>query len=213
MVKHQLVQNVKTVFRRYLRVMAFAVVGMVIGGACVSATLSVLALQNIPETVSVEKSKALFARSAPVRLIVPKANIDVTFEEPLGLNDDKTVEVPDSYEKVGWYKYGVTPGEIGSAVILGHVDSFRGPAVFFNLQYLHEGDQIQVEREDGTTALFEIDRLERYAQDNFPATLVYGKTNDAQLRLVTCTGTFDHGMQKYSHNLVVYASLVEPLTP
>lgn len=115
--------------------------------------------------------------------------------------------MPDGYEKVGWYKNGPTPGEVGSSVILGHVDSFEGPAVFYHLGDLETGDLIEVEREDGTIAKFVVDTKERYSRADFPNERVYGPTDKSELRLITCTGTFNHGEQIYSHNLVVYASL------
>ena len=148
-----------------------------------------------------------YARSAPSRLIIPKINLDTTFVPPLELNADQSISVPDSYTEVGWYTYGATPGEIGPSVILGHVDSYDGPAVFFKLGQLEAGDEVMVEREDGTTAIFIVESKERIPQDNFPTEKVYGQINHAGLRLVTCTGVYNHGTPKYSHNLIVYARL------
>lgn len=200
----------KQAVRHYAIVMAFAVVALV-GLGLISVLFKTTVLQyyassgdNSAEEVVRESP---FARSLPVRLHIPKINIDAEFVPPLDLNDDQTVSVPDVYDKVGWYKYGATPGEIGAAVILGHVDSLTGPAVFFSLGQLREGDEIEVTRADGTTAVFVVDELKRYNQQEFPTEKVYGKINHAGLRLVTCTGLFDKGVQRYSHNLVVYASL------
>jgi sortase (surface protein transpeptidase) len=148
-------------------------------------------------------------RSEPVRLRIPKVGIDTTFERPLGLNQDSTVEVPDSYEEVGWYQYAPTPGELGPAVILGHVDSYEGPAVFYRLGSLKPGDEITVDRADGTTAKFEVTTLERHEQSGFPTELVYGDIDHAGLRLITCSGVFVRGEQRYTHNLIVFARLVE----
>lgn len=158
------------------------------------------------ESISITKESD-FARSAPARLVIPKINIDTTFVPPLGLNEDQTIEVPDSYEQVGWYGAGATPGEIGPAVILGHVDSKSGPAVFYSLGQLDVGDEIEITREDGTVAKFKVDKLERTSQSNFPTMEVYGPTDNATLRLVTCSGLFDRGERRYSHNLIVYATL------
>lgn len=143
----------------------------------------------------------------PQRLRIPTVAIDTTFEGGLGLNDDQSVQVPDSYTKVGWYKYGPTPGELGPAVILGHVDSYQGPAVFWSLGQLKAGDEILVDREDGTTAVFEVTELKRVSQSDFPTREVYGDLDYAGLRLITCTGTYNHGVQRYSHNLIVFARL------
>jgi sortase (surface protein transpeptidase) len=145
----------------------------------------------------------------PLRLKIPKINIDTGFVAPLGLEESNEVSVPDSDTEVGWYKYSPTPGEIGPSVILGHVDSYTGPAIFYSLGQVDEGDDIYVDRADGSTAHFKVEKLERYKQSEFPTEMVYGNINYAGLRLITCSGIFSKGQQKYSHNLVVYARLVE----
>ena len=147
--------------------------------------------------------------SEPTILEIPKIKLETTFAAPIGLNPDNTAEVPDSYTQVGWYKHGPTPGELGPAVILGHVDSYQGPAVFFSLGQLEEGDDIYVTREDGSKAHFMVTRLQRNSQSDFPTADVYGDIDHAGLRLITCSGTYDRGVQRYSHNLIVYAELVE----
>jgi LPXTG-site transpeptidase (sortase) family protein len=146
-------------------------------------------------------------RSKPIRLVIPSIKLDTTFVPPLGLNPDQTVSVPDNYNQVGWYSGGVTPGEIGSAVILGHVDSRLGPAVFYSLGQVKVGDEIQITRADNIVSTFVVTELKRYPQTDFPTEQVYGPSNKAVLRLVTCTGIFDRGVKRYSQNLVVYASL------
>ena len=145
----------------------------------------------------------------PTVLSIPKIKLETTFEEPLGLNPDGTAAVPESYTKVGWYKNGPTPGELGPAVILGHVDSYQGPAVFFSLGQLAVGDDIYITRSDGSTAHFVVSELERNEQVAFPTVKVYGDLNYAGLRLITCSGTFEKGEQRYTHNLIVYAKLKE----
>jgi len=150
----------------------------------------------------------VLTESLPVRLLVPTANIDTTFEQPLGLDELGALAVPDGYEQVGWYKYGPTPGEIGPAVIVGHVDSLDGPAVFYSLGQVGIGDELYVEREDSSTAVFEVTNYERLPQSEFPTEKVYGNINFAGLRLITCTGKYSHDNKRYSHNLIVYAKLV-----
>jgi sortase (surface protein transpeptidase) len=147
------------------------------------------------------------SRMAPVRIKIPSIKLDTTFVPPLSLTADRTVTVPNSYTEVGWYSGGAAPGEVGPAVILGHIDSKTGPAVFYSLGQVTVGDTVEITRSDGSVALFEITELQRYPQSNFPTLAVYGPTDFAALRLVTCTGTFDRGEQRYSHNLVVYAKL------
>ena len=197
--------------RHYARVMAFAVFGVLIGGLIIYAFVGrevVAPMVNDTEQV-IERPTSTFARSAPVRLHISAIDLDTSFVPPLGLNADKTVLVPDSYTEVGWYKGGATPGEVGPAVILGHVDSYQGPAVFYNLGKLEEGDEVEVTREDGSIATFVVTDLERVSQDAFPTQRVYGDVDFPGLRLVTCTGIYNRGTLKYSHNLIVYAELKE----
>ncbi|MEN9920966.1 MAG: hypothetical protein RL538_859 [Candidatus Parcubacteria bacterium] len=146
--------------------------------------------------------------SLPVKLMIPSINLSSEFEAPLGLQKDGEIEVPKGYEKVGYYKHGPTPGELGPAVILGHVDSVDGPAVFFSLGQLKEGDEIRVERADGTIAVFAVTEMERLPQSNFPTRKVYGDIDHAGLRLITCTGTYERDKLRYTHNLIVYAKLL-----
>ena len=197
--------------RHYARVMAFAVLG--IGFICVG--IFFFGDKNGPSESSepvaeIVSTTTQFARSAPVLLSIPKLDLETTFETPLGLNDDQTIEVPETYTKVGWYMHGATPGEVGPAVVLGHVDSYQGPAIFYDLGDLEEGDEVAITREDGTTAVFVITGSERFSQDAFPTELVYGPTDTATLRLVTCSGTYDRGTQRYTHNLVVFGELKDP---
>ena len=122
-------------------------------------------------------------------------------------NPDKTIEVPPFHENItGWYKNGPTPGELGPAIILGHVDSTRGPSVFWDLNKVNPGDEIVIEREDGQKVKYNVDRLERFDQNSFPTEEVYGNINNVGLRLITCGGTFNKEIDRYSHNTVVFAS-------
>jgi hypothetical protein len=157
-----------------------------------------------------ERPAYVMPGSLPVRLRVPKLAIDAPFEEPLGLKPNKEIEVPGGFDTVGWYKYGPQPGSLGPAVVLGHVDSYEGAAVFYHLGQLAVGDSIFIDREDGTVAEFVVTELERIPQSEFPQDRVYGNIDHAGLRLVTCTGVYDHGAYRYSHNLIVYAELKEP---
>lgn len=150
--------------------------------------------------------------SVPVRIEIPTIDVDTKIMQ-LGVDDDNQVEVPplDKAQQAGWYKYGATPGEIGPAVIIGHVDSYKiGPAVFFYLGELEPGDRIEVDREDGSTATFRVDGVKSFPKDDFPHGLVYGPTTTAQLRVVTCGGRFDKKQRDYPDNIVVFASLVSP---
>ena len=129
----------------------------------------------------------------------------------LGVNSDNTVEVPplDRALNAGWYKLGPSPGQIGNAVITGHVDSPKtGPAVFFRLRKLRPNDTITVSRADRSEVTFRVDRVQAYPKKAFPTELVYGPTTSASLRVITCGGTFDRQKRSYTHNVIVFATLV-----
>jgi sortase (surface protein transpeptidase) len=185
-----------------LIIIAIGTYGLVFKSAPAEETL---VAENTPVNVLAGPT---MSSSTPTTLRIPKLSISAPFTEPLGLLEDGEVAVPDSDTKVGWYKYSPTPGALGPAVILGHVDSYTGPAVFFYLGQLEPGDDIFVDREDGTTAHFKVESLERPRQAEFPTARVYGNIDHAGLRLITCSGLYVKGKQRYTHNLVVYARLV-----
>jgi LPXTG-site transpeptidase (sortase) family protein len=145
--------------------------------------------------------------SRPVHLSIP----DIGLSEPvseLGLNTNGTVQAPTSWMVPGWYKFGPSPGEKGSAVILGHVDSVGGPAAFYRLSQLRPGDQVAVQLANGSTVRFKVIGLRMYLKTNFPDQLVYGPRPYSALQLVTCGGVFDSNTHHYLSNLVVYTALV-----
>jgi len=159
-------------------------------------------------------AQAALGRSEPVLLAIPAIGVNTALV-PLGLNRDGTIAVPPlgRTAPAGWYRYLATPGEVGPAVILGHVDSRRdGPAVFYRLIDLRAGDQVAVRRADGRTALFTVTRVEEYAKAHFPTEAVYGAQDHPELRLVTCGGEFDKLHRQYRGNVVVYATFTASTT-
>ncbi|WP_369699688.1 class F sortase [Nesterenkonia sp. Act20] len=129
----------------------------------------------------------------------------------LGLRENDTLEVPPGApgSPASWYTGSPTPGEVGPAVLLGHVDDSAGqPGVFAALPQLAEGDEITVEREDGSTAVFSVTKAEQYGKNDFPTLEVYGNTDAAELRLITCDG-YNQETGEYEDNYVVYATLAE----
>ena len=114
-------------------------------------------------------------------------------------------EVPEQYELAGWFDLGGRPGSRGPTVLLGHVDSTAGPAVFHDLRDLRPGDLVEVTVADGTVARYAVTTADRFAKDGFPTAAVFSATADDVLRLVTCTGEFDRGARSYTDNLVVTA--------
>ncbi|MBG6218862.1 sortase (surface protein transpeptidase) [Arthrobacter sp. CAN_A6] len=128
----------------------------------------------------------------------------------LGLEPDGTVAVPpgDAGSPAGWYEGSPTPGELGASVILGHVNSTQtGIGVFYRLHELQDADQVSVARADGTVAVFQVYRTDTYDEDNFPTVEVYGPTDRAELRLITCGG-YEPSTGEFTQNTVVYAYLL-----
>ncbi|MFD5633696.1 class F sortase [Streptomyces sp. NPDC058122] len=148
-------------------------------------------------------------RAEPIRLHIPKIAVDAPFTE-LALDDSGKLQPPppNDTNMVGWYAKGVSPGETGTAIIAGHVDTKTSAAVFAGLGDLKKGDRFSVERSDGRTASFVVDSAETYAKDAFPDDKVYADTPDAEVRLITCAGTYDRAVKDYTDNLVVFAHLV-----
>ena len=148
--------------------------------------------------------------SPPVQLIIPAIGVDTSLMN-LGLNPDSTVQTPPLSRNsiAGWYELSATPGSVGAAVMLGHVDSAAyGAGVFYRLGALNPGDEVDVRRQDGMIAVFRIDRTAEYPKSEFPSSLVYGQTSYAALRLVTCGGSFDTSTRNYRDNIIAFASLV-----
>jgi hypothetical protein len=142
----------------------------------------------------------------PVWLTIPALGVKAPIVN-LGLNRNGTLQVPSSTTVVGWYTNSPRPSATGSAVIAGHVDSRSGPGVFFWLRTMHRGERIYVRRADGTLAVFTVTAVRTYAKARFPTAMVYGPVPDAELRLITCGGTFDYARGSYLSNVVVYARL------
>ncbi|ROQ96227.1 sortase family protein [Streptomyces sp. 2132.2] len=146
--------------------------------------------------------------SEPVRVRIPAAGVDTGPLLKLGLAADGTVEVPSvaDGDRIGWYTGGVTPGETGPAVLIGHFDTARGPAVLRDVAKIHAGDGITVSRADGGAAVFRVRALEQVDKREFPTARVYGNTAHPELRLITCGGEITDGHRP--DNIIVYADLV-----
>ena len=147
------------------------------------------------------------ARSVPVSLRIPSIGVSVSLSK-LGLNADGTAQVPTRYAEPGWFKLGPAPGQVGSAVILGHVDDKKGPAVFYKLPTLKAGDKVDVSLADGAVAHFAVKTVEKFLKAQFPAQKVYGSHGDSALQLVTCGGKFDTATGHYESNVVAFTTLV-----
>ncbi|WP_433387243.1 class F sortase [Micromonospora sp. KLBMP9576] len=148
-------------------------------------------------------------RSAPTTITISRIGVDAAIM-PLGTNPDGTVQVPplERAQLAGWYEPGPSPGEVGNAVIVGHVDSAEiGPAVFFSLGALQPGDKVTVTRADGRRVTFTVELVKAYPKTEFPTEQVYGPDDRPGLRVVTCGGIFDEATGSYPDNVVVFASM------
>jgi hypothetical protein len=183
---------------------AVAVLGVLASGACAPAAAA--AVGPAPVT---GRAVAAPTGPEPVRLDIDAIGVHADVLR-LGLAPDRSVEVPPlGSPDVGWYSFGPAPGELGPAVLLGHVDSAAtGPSVFHDLALLRPGNAVAVRRADGRTVRFRVDEVQRYPKVRFPTAAVYGDIDHAGLRLITCGGAFDRARRSYTDNVVVYASAV-----
>ncbi|WP_189151469.1 class F sortase [Streptomyces lacrimifluminis] len=162
-----------------------------------------------PESSAAPRAGKRLPRARPTRLLIPAIDVSAPFIG-LAIGDSGQLEAPpaDDVNLVGWQANGVSPGEAGTAIIAGHVDTATAPAVFAGLSELKKGDRFSVNRSDSRTAVFVVDSVETFAKDDFPDQRVYADTPQAQVRLITCAGDYDHAVQDYTANLVVFAHLV-----
>ncbi len=162
---------------------------------------------RVPAAVSAAPQP--LAYSMPDRVRIPAIRIDAPLV-PVGLDADGWVGAPPPEDPnlAGWFTGAVTPGEKGTAVVVGHVDNTRGPAVFYALGALKKGNRVEIARQDGKTAVFEIYGIEVFQKSNFPGDRVYGSKGAPELRVITCGGGFSR-QSGYAGNVVAFARLVE----
>ncbi|HCU48390.1 MAG TPA: hypothetical protein DGG94_00905, partial [Micromonosporaceae bacterium] len=165
-----------------------------------------------PLPISVERAQPVrtLERSIPYKMVIKKISL-WTMIDQIGLKPDGRIETPpyEKADRAAWYRNSPTPGEAGPAIILGHVDSKERIAAFFYLSRIRPGDSIEIVRTDRSTAVFEVDSVEQFAKANFPTDRVYGPTDEATLRLVTCGGRYDIRRQSYVDNIVVFATMID----
>ncbi|MFB7177865.1 class F sortase [Streptomyces sp. NPDC056257] len=147
--------------------------------------------------------------SSVQRIRIPTINVDAPVMT-VGLDAEGWIDAPPPQDRnlAGWYLNGISPGQRGSAVIVGHVDNAQGPAVFYGLGSLKQGNRIEVERYDGRTAVFEVYGVEVFSKQAFPGARVYGDTGHPELRVITCGGGYSKA-RGYDGNVVVFARMVE----
>jgi LPXTG-site transpeptidase (sortase) family protein len=170
--------------------------------------------QQPPETPAVARRRNrrrpkwhAVREARPVHLEIPAIGVS-TRVVPLGLNSDHTMQVPTSFAETGWFEPGPEPGEIGAAVIVGHVDSVSGPGVFYRLPALERGDRVRLRLADGRTLRFVVTNTRNASKQHFPTKLVFRHTKRPTLRLITCGGAFDPSTGHYLDNHIVFAWLL-----
>jgi sortase (surface protein transpeptidase) len=154
-------------------------------------------------------TSASLPKSVPLSIDIPKIGARSTLLA-LGLTRHQTVQLPSASTpmQAGWFSGGPTPGQIGPATIFGHVDGDHQQGIFFRLHELVSGDLVLIKRQDGSTVTFRVTHTEEVSKGSFPTDAVRGETTDAELRLVTCGGTFNPATHSYRNNIIVFATLV-----
>ena len=175
---------------------------------------SPLALGEVPvPTLASVTSTVVDAEAPPPRRVtIERLGVDSTLTG-LRVQRDGALQVPEDARQVGWHRAGTAPGDVGPAVLVGHVDSYEGAGVFYRLRELQPGDRVTVTRVDGSTVEFEVYGLETVPKSGFPTDRVYGPSPGPELRLLTCGGTFDEASRSYTDNVVVYARSVSTAVP
>ncbi len=168
---------------------------------------SVITPSSQRPTAARADDKAL-PRSVPTRISIPAIGVDAPFTK-LSLDPSGRLQVPpmDNKNLVGWFREGASPGERGASIVVGHLDTQSGPAVFADLESLEAGNSVDIARADGVVAHFEVDSVQTFSKSDFPDDKVYADTATPTLRLITCGGTFNRTAKDYEDNVVVFAHL------
>ncbi|WP_414936373.1 class F sortase [Amycolatopsis sp. cmx-11-51] len=193
---------------------AGTLIGVVLAAAltaCAGPSAGKVASPAAPSTVSSMVSSPVAAPplgpGKPATLEIPAIGVRTGEIVDLGLAGDGSLQVPHDAITTGWFTGGPAPGEIGPAVLAGHVDYKKVPGVFVRLKELKPGDEAVVHRKDGVTAVFTVYAVERHPKATFPTEKVYGDTTGPELRLITCGGDFDSSTGNYLDNVVAYGKL------
>jgi sortase A len=148
----------------------------------------------------------VYEAGIPQILHIPKLGIDAPIEL-VGQTGSGAMDVPKAWDNVGWYEPGTRPGEKGSAVIAGHLDSNTGKAVFWDLHMLQSGDAIEVHDDRGNVHTFVVERKEAHDDSTAPLHKIFAESGERRLNLITCDGTWSEREQRYSKRLVVYTRM------
>jgi hypothetical protein len=189
---------------------------VLVGGVMAGVVATALLVPAVPLPAAPRLSPVAEVVPAPVHaepqvtavsITIPRLELSGPLHE-LGVADDGELLAPADPARAGWYAGGVVPGDLGPAIVGGHVDSRRGPGVFFALRSLRRDDVVEITRSDGRIARFSVTRVQQVAKEQFPTAAVYGPTARSELRLITCGGRFDRAAHSYTDNVVVEAVAV-----
>jgi sortase (surface protein transpeptidase) len=183
------------------------IAGIVFFGTLVRATIFSPEFElTVPDRFS--QTQTIPPEEQPLTLEIPKIEISTDIQY-VGINGKGNMGVPSNYSDVAWFKYGTVPGQIGSAVIDGHVDNGLGlPGVFKRLHELQVGDDVYVVTKEGRRLHFVIMRLENYGYKEVPVEELFNRSDAAYLNLITCGGAWVKSEKTYDQRLVVYTRLV-----
>lgn len=165
-------------------------------------------VRNIESSKSTSTKENIKRSGLPQKINIPEIGVN-TNVELVGIDDNGRMEVPKDPNNVGWFEYGPRPGEIGSAVIAGHLDSKTGPAIFYKLSSLKINDSIEIIDQDGITHYFKVSDKKIYQDNNFPIDEVFTKSDSSRLNLITCAGTYDKVAKNYNNRMVIFGTLTD----
>lgn len=198
-----------------LAVFLFLDAGAIVLDRAGSASAATASVGSVPMQLGSTEAAAVGAppellapQPAPTNVAIPAIEVDTALVD-LHVTDGE-LSVPADYSKAGWWTEGVVPGQVGPAVVVGHVDSTKAAAVFYRVRQLKGGDLIDVTRADGSVVSFRVDAVEQFPKDQFPTARIYGPTSAPTLRLITCGGRFDKAARQYEDNVIVFATIVPP---
>lgn len=165
-------------------------------------------IQNQVDTIPSHEAKPKKEPATPQTISIPSLDVHNVTVEQVGLDAEKRMDVPSSFLNTGWYKFGPKPGEIGNAVIDGHLDTPTGaPSVFWDIKNMQPGDSIEITDARGNTLTFSVTKVVTYETNNFPIETVFGDADQANLNLITCGGIWDRQKKDYSNRTVVFSTL------
>lgn len=184
-----------------------AALALVLAGCATAEPQAAPPAKPVPSSVPVSVP---FKGLRPTSVKIPKIGAESSLLA-VAVKTDGSISVPSVHTpmQAAWYKLSPVPGDVGPAIVLGHVDGDKKPGIFYKLKDLVPGDEVDVDRSDGRKLKFVVDRVTQVPKDTFPREAVYGNSDKPELRLITCGGAFDHAEHSYQDNIVVYANLAD----